>query len=140
MSMQDNFSHIIYTVSRACRQRFREHVGNDGLTFVQWRTLSFLSKYEMYRQIDLARLMEVKPITLARVVDDLEKLGLVVRVKDATDRRVFRLSLTKKAKPVLKKFYKITHSIEDEILEELTPEERKTLIALLLKLRRPLQV
>jgi DNA-binding MarR family transcriptional regulator len=51
--------------------------------------------------VDLAEILEVQPITLARLIDQLADLDLVERRPHPADRRAFRLILLPAAKPVL---------------------------------------
>ena len=84
-------------------------------------------------QNELAALAEVAPITIARLVDRLEALGLVKRCIDAEDRRIWRLRLTAAATPVLrdikrcrKKLYGImTRGIDDARMRALQHGLRK---------------
>jgi DNA-binding MarR family transcriptional regulator len=56
------------------------------------------------RQVDLAELLEIQPIRLTRHIDNLEKLGLVERRPDPSDRRAYHIFLRPKAKAVLADF------------------------------------
>ena len=52
-------------------------------------------------QKELAEILEVEPITVARLVDRLESRGMVERRADPGDRRCWRLHLTEAAQPLL---------------------------------------
>jgi DNA-binding MarR family transcriptional regulator len=52
-------------------------------------------------QNELAAAAEVSPMTVARLIDRLESLGLVKRCADPADRRIWRLRLTPAATPML---------------------------------------
>lgn len=67
----------------------------------QWVLLIKLSQHPGLSQKDLAHMMAVEPITVGRLVDRLESRGLVERVPDEQDRRVWRLHLLPTAEPVL---------------------------------------
>src|SRR5260370_34986028 len=79
-------------------QMARDH----GLTRAQWIILVRLERQPDLSQNELAALAEVAPITVARLVDRLEALGLVKRCTDPDDRRIWRLRLTPAAAPVLR--------------------------------------
>lgn len=99
------------------------------------RALAHLSENENCRQIDLAEILEIKPITLARQIDLLEEAGLVRRNKDSEDRRAYRLELTPKALPIMQKLWKIADGVEAEVLKALTLEERKAMVRLLERIK-----
>jgi MarR family transcriptional regulator, transcriptional regulator for hemolysin len=82
--------------------RAREH----GMTRAQWMILVRLDRQPGMSQNELAALIEVEPITVGRLVDRLERRGMVERCPDPQDRRVWRLRLTPAAQPMLKKIAK----------------------------------
>lgn len=93
---------LLVEVARLMRLDFNERVAELGLTQAQWRALAYLSWMEGCNQACLAEQLEVKPITLTRLVDKLVSKDWVVRKPDQNDRRAVRLFLTEKAKPLLK--------------------------------------
>jgi MarR family transcriptional regulator, transcriptional regulator for hemolysin len=92
---------LLHDVSRLLRRNFSRRIQSLGLTQAQCRTLLHLARNEGLRQVDLAEILEVQPITLARLIDQLAELELVERRPDPADRRAFRLVLTRAAKSVL---------------------------------------
>jgi DNA-binding MarR family transcriptional regulator len=85
--MHSKFCFLSYEISHVIRQRFNKAAADIGRTHPQYRALVHLSNHENCRQIELAEILEIKPITLARQIDLLEEAGLVRRNKDADDRR-----------------------------------------------------
>jgi DNA-binding MarR family transcriptional regulator len=71
------------------------------MTRAQWVVLVWLERKPGITQNELAALVEVEPITIARLVDRLEARGVVERRHDPRDRRVRRLHLTQAAAPLL---------------------------------------
>jgi MarR family transcriptional regulator, transcriptional regulator for hemolysin len=72
-----------------------------GVTRAQLIILARLERQPDVSQAELADAAEVTPITIARLIDRLEELGLVERRADPKDRRVWRLRLTAAASPIL---------------------------------------
>src|SRR5260221_12203680 len=72
-----------------------------GMTRAQWIILVRLARQPDLSQNELAALAEVAPITVARLVDRLEALGLVKRRTDPHDPRSLRPRLTPAAAPGL---------------------------------------
>jgi len=126
--MHSKFGFLSYEISHIIRQRFNKNAESFGLTHAQWRALVHLSENKNCRQVDLAEILEVKPITLARQIDLLETAGLVRRNKDRDDRRAYRLELMPKALPIMAALWQITDAIEDEILAILSTEDKSVLI------------
>lgn len=69
-----------------------------GVTRVQWIALYYLGTQKHMNQKELSRRMNIKESTVARLVDRLERDGLVIRQRSEEDRRVFNVILTKKGK------------------------------------------
>lgn len=92
---------LLHEVARLLRRNFTRRAAALGLTLAQCRALMHLARNEGVRQVDLAETLEIQPITLARLLDQLGEAGYVERRADPADRRAFRLVLTPAAKPVL---------------------------------------
>jgi len=133
--MHSKFGFLSYEISHIIRQRFNKQAENIGLTHAQWRALVHLSNNENCRQIDLADILEIKPITLARQIDLLEDAGLVRRNKDSEDRRAYRLELLPKARTVMQELWDIADAVEAQVLQSLTAQEQELLTMLLERIK-----
>ena len=124
---------LLNDVARHMRTHADQMAREHGLTRAQWIILVRLERQPDLSQNELAALAEVAPITIARLVDRLEALGLIKRSTDAEDRRIWRLRLTRAATPVLrdikrcrKKLYGImTRGIDDGRIRALQHGLRK---------------
>ena len=124
---------LLYDVARHMRTHADQMAREHGLTRAQWIILVRLERRPDLSQNELAAIAEVAPITVARLVDRLEALGLIKRCIDAEDRRIWRLRLTPAATPVLrdikrfrKKLYGImTRGIDDARMRALQYGLRK---------------
>lgn len=121
--------------SRMLRRLFNERVTHLGLTQAQWRALAHLSRNEGLNQVTLADMLDVQPITVARLIDKLVAVDLVERRPDPHDRRAQRLFLTTKAAGVLTRIWEVADEIYAEVLKDVTTEERDTLISLLTRVQ-----
>jgi len=63
--------------------------------------LIWLERQPGLSQKELAELIEVEPITVARIVDRLEARGMVERRADPADRRIWRLHLCPPSRSIL---------------------------------------
>src|SRR5260221_2914090 len=93
---------LLHEVARLLRRRFEQNARGSGLTRSQWQVLAYLALNEGINQSGLADLLEIEPITLGRIVDKLQMLGLIERRPDPSDRRVLVLHLTPPPPPKLK--------------------------------------
>lgn len=101
------FGFLLHDVARLLRGNFNRRVQVLGLTQAQCRVILHLSRNEGIQQVALAEILEVQPITLARLLDKLEAAGLVERRRDPSDRRAFCLSLTASAHPLLEQIWSL---------------------------------
>ena len=88
----------------------------------------------------LANLLDVEPITAARMLDRLQQAGLVERRPDPADRRAWRLHLTPRAGPLLGAARVKIDTMIDAALGGFSTQERTTLALLLTRLRDNLSV
>jgi DNA-binding MarR family transcriptional regulator len=121
--------------AHALRRAFDRRATTLGVTRAQWKVLFRLSRMPGLRQIELADLLDVEPITLSRIVDRLEEAGLVARVADPTDRRVWRLELTAKAQPLIAKLRTLAEELMHEAFAGLTNEDLELMRGKLAKIR-----
>ena len=92
---------LLYDVARHMRTYADQMARAHGMTRAQWVILARLERQPDLSQNELAALAEVTPMTIARLIDRLEALGLVKRCMDPKDRRIWRLRLTPAAEPLL---------------------------------------
>jgi MarR family transcriptional regulator for hemolysin len=100
--------------AHALRKAFDRRAVGMGVTRAQWKVLFRLERQPGLRQIELADMMDIEPITLSRIVDRLEEGGLVERVADPADRRAWRLHVTVKAQPLVEKL----RAVADEMIAD----------------------
>ena len=86
--------------AHALRKAFDRLAAGLGVTRAQWKVLFKLTRTPGLRQVELADMLDLEPITLCRIVDRLEEAGLVERTRDPEDRRAWRLHVTAKAQPL----------------------------------------
>jgi len=109
--------------AHALRKAFARRASTLGVTGAQWKVLVRLSRTPGLRQVELADLLDLEPITLSRIVDKLAEAGLVERVSDPADRRAWRLQLTAKSAPLVEKLRALGDALADEAFEGITPQE-----------------
>ena len=100
--------------AHALRKAFDRRAVGMGVTRAQWKVLFRVERVPGLRQIELADMLDIEPITLSRIVDRLEEAGLVERVADPADRRAWRLHVTAKAQPLIAKL----HAVADEMIAD----------------------
>jgi MarR family transcriptional regulator for hemolysin len=92
---------LLHDVARLLRADADRRAGAHGMTRAQWVILFWLERQPGLSQKELAEILEVEPITVARLIDRLEARGMVERRADAKDRRIWRLHLLPPSASVL---------------------------------------
>ncbi|HEX8641026.1 MAG TPA: MarR family transcriptional regulator [Allosphingosinicella sp.] len=131
----ESFAFEVVETARAIRRDFDRRAAALGTTRAQWRVLARLARADGRRQIELADALDVEPITLCRMVDRLEEAGLVERRRDETDRRAWRIHLTKKARPVIKQLQLLADAFHRDMLAHVPAEERDAAVQVLKRIR-----
>ncbi len=122
---------LLHETARLLRKRFEQRAGVTGLTRSQWQTIAYLAKCEGINQSGLAELLEIEPITLVRILDNLEERGLVERRANPADRRSRLLFLTEAAHPILLQMQPLGEATRAEALAGLSDEDRDRLFQML---------
>ncbi|GLZ86862.1 MarR family transcriptional regulator [Metapseudomonas resinovorans] len=99
--LEESIGFLLTDASRLMRRSFEQRITGSSLTLAQARALAHVARNEGCRQVELADQLEVKPITLARLLDQLEQAELVERRPDPDDRRAYRLYLRPQADQAL---------------------------------------
>ena len=107
-----------------------------AITPVQGGILLLLDRNPGMSQVALARLMDVEGPTLVHVVDRLEEEDLIARARRSNDRRFYALHITPAGRKVLEAVTDFVPHREAELLVDLSPTERATLLELLQRVVR----
>lgn len=129
------FGFVLYETARLLGKRFDQKAKALGLTRAQCQVLFRLVVHEGLNQARIAEILEIEPISLARLIDRMEEAGWVERRSDPTDRRARLLYLTAKAKPVIDRMIEVGLATRAEALAGLSGAEREKLLELLLRVR-----
>jgi len=104
-----------------------------GITVEQWTVLACLWQKDKLSQQILSQTTFRDKTTMTRLINNLEKQGLVVRVPDTIDRRVNLVYLTQKGMDLEQKASAVIEKVAKHTLSILTEEELNMGIILLRK-------
>ncbi|HXP31954.1 MAG TPA: MarR family transcriptional regulator [Stellaceae bacterium] len=135
---EQSFGYVLHDTARLLGKRFDQRARAFGLTRAQCQVLVQLVKHEGINQAGLAELLELEPISLARLIDRMEQAGWVQRRADPTDRRARLLYITAKAKPIFERIVELGRAIRLDALSCLSAAERQELLDLMVRVRRNL--
>lgn len=134
----DDLPFELHETAHAMRRAFDRRAVSLGVTRAQWKVLFRLTRFPGLRQVELAEMLDVEPISLSRIVDRLEEAGLVERVRDPADRRAWRLQVTAKAEPLVAKLKALGLQLVDEAFKGIEREELERVRSVLARVRENL--
>jgi DNA-binding MarR family transcriptional regulator len=128
---------IVFALSKA-RHLLTEEMDvaltGTGVTSSQIGALLLLSLGVARSSAGLSRLLGVDPAFITRLVDRLERQGLVRRDRNRPDRRVVNLTLTEDGRSLAERTAEIVPAVLNQRLSVFTPLEFAALCRLLRKL------
>ncbi len=125
----------ITNAARALRTAFNEKAHHLGLTQAQYRTLIYLYRQQGITQREMADILEIRPITLTRQLDQLAANQLIERRINPNDRRSFQLYLTKKAEPVIGELTTIGESLMQKATRDFEQADKNQLAQMLIHMK-----
>ncbi len=126
---------LLHDVARLIRVDADKRARVFGMTRAQLTLLLRLERNPGLTQKEVADLLEVEPISVARLVDRLEASDLVTRSPDISDRRVWRLHLRPGAAALLSKIKVLKSDLQESVARGLDEDMRETMVAALLKMK-----
>ena len=130
-------SYLPYLLNRAGARiatSFDEEVRPLGATVQMWRVLAALRERDGRRMGDLSQTTSIEVSTLTRLVDNMEKKGMVERRRDAQDARAIALHVTPAGKRLTQRIVPIAERYESVALTGFSPREEQALKAALRRL------
>ncbi|MGM0928865.1 MAG: MarR family winged helix-turn-helix transcriptional regulator [Actinomycetota bacterium] len=119
------YFYIIKQLELALRPRFTEVCSAHSVTLAQYTALTFLERSPGMSGSELARRIFVRAQTIAKAVDPLVDQGLVRREPDPGHGRRILLFLTERGLATVHSIAPQISQIEEELLVDLTAEERR---------------
>ena len=121
------------SISRLARRLRVERLGLGGtetvISDIQLAALAALERHDSMTPGELADHEKVQPPSMTRVIAVLEERGLVRREPHATDRRQVILTVTDDGRDLVQRVRRRREAWLAQRLQELTPDERRTLRA-----------
>lgn len=122
-NIDDCIGFITNKGAKKLADEFNKRVQEYGMTRVQWIALFYIGKSDGIFQKELSDLMNVKESSMVRLIDRMEKEDLVIRKKQANDRRVTSIFLTPKGKELREKVLPLGQEFQDDATKEISSEE-----------------
>jgi DNA-binding MarR family transcriptional regulator len=133
--------HIGYVARRAQLAIFKDFIqtlAGVDIRPAQYSVLLVIAQNPGLTQAELGRALAIKRANLVGMLNELERRKLARRVASPSDRRSHALHLTAHGRQMLARFRRLALEHEKRATRTLTPEEKRTLLALLGRVARSL--
>jgi MarR family 2-MHQ and catechol resistance regulon transcriptional repressor len=110
-----------------------------GLTLGEFRVLRVLSESGPSPMVDLAKEQIITGAAMTSIVDHLEKLSLIERVRSDSDRRVVSVTISRKGQDTVKQGLALYRKLIEKATHHVTEQERRNLLAILDKMIASMQ-
>ena len=135
----DQFKALVAKLFQCCQERMQYQCDRFQLPDAELRCLVLFSDVRYLTATDIALKMNVVKSRVSKIVDGLLKKRFIQRVKDPEDSRISLLSLTPQGQKKLNEINIFLQDVHYQMLLQLTPEERKTVLANLNVLRSSME-
>ena len=136
MKTQDEqFAESLHLVAHAWRNELDRRLRPLGFSHSRWLLLLHLSRHDGCTHHELAQHMGIEAATLVRLVDHMEKEGLLKRCGSETDRRVKHLRLSEDGKSVVENIRSYAAELRKEVLAGLSQSEIKNALDVMNNIR-----
>ncbi len=107
-------------------EAFGRKLEGSGITRIQWIALYYISESKRVSQRELARLMCVKDSSIGRLIDRLERDGMLRRVRSEEDRRVIFVEMTDSGVKLFKELLCYGEEFNNQLTKGISQEDLNT--------------
>jgi len=122
-TLNEQFAESLFLATHAWRIELDRRLRPLGFSHSRWLLLLHLSRHDGCTHRELAQHIGIEAATLVRLVDHMEKEGLLKRCGSETDRRVKHLHLSDAGKKVVENIRSYAADLRKEILSGTSKED-----------------
>ncbi len=120
----EDFGRLLFRLGQDWRREIDVRMRGFGLTDATWRPLYYLGRFgDGMRQTDMAAALAIEGPSLVRLLDALERQGLVERHAEPEDRRVKTLRMTPAGKATYQQLEVVYTGVSERLLSEVSDAE-----------------
>lgn len=127
-------SWLVSDLARRAQARVAEALAQDGVRRQHYAVLSSLSEQGPASQAAIGRRLWIDRSDLHAILGELERDGLIARVRDERDRRRNVVRLTRAGAAALRRLDERIDAAQSALLKPLSAAERRQFVALLERL------
>lgn len=130
--------YLVRQTHRAFTRSLQARIAPEGVTIGMWYFLRVLWQEDGISQRELSQRVGMMEPTTASALNNMERRGLVRRLRNRADRRVVNVFLTERGRALEKRLLPLAAEVNRVALRALSSQELRSLYALLTKLRASL--
>lgn len=131
--------YYFHLIAEGLGQRFHAHLKPHGVTIRRWRVLMVLISNGPCNMTELKNKTLIEQSALSRVVDQMERDGLVTRRPKLEDNRIIEVFLTDQGRACYLQLLPAARSYAESIVDGMSKRERLTLLKSLQKVLHNLE-
>ncbi|HNX91516.1 MAG TPA: MarR family transcriptional regulator [Candidatus Omnitrophota bacterium] len=129
---------IMQVVSREFLKQQHKEIFRAKMTFPQSVVLGLLEKHGELKMSDMAKDMSISSPAITGIVERLVRDGYVARGNELGDRRIIKISLTKKGEEAVKYILKRKRDVITRVFSTLSRAEREDYLRILRRVQEEL--
>lgn len=137
---EESLGLLIHDVAHHLRVLIDRRVARFQLTRLKWQTLAILDRKDGITQTDLANRLDLEKSTVGRLLNRMELRGFIHRERDKNDRRITRIFIENKIRPLLEELEYVSDEVKNIATNGLDKREQNEFMRLLIKMKSNLQV
>jgi MarR family transcriptional regulator, transcriptional regulator for hemolysin len=137
---QSSVGYWICLSARHFERAMNQELTPEGITYRQCQVLGWLALEGALSQVELADRMNIEPPTLVRILDRMERDGLILRERSAEDQRRKLIRPLEKSKPMWNRIVACATRVRERATQGMSADEVETLKRLLAKVQTNLPI
>jgi DNA-binding MarR family transcriptional regulator len=122
------FQGLITRLFQCCQERMQYQVDRFKLPDAELRCLLLFGEERYLTAKGIAQKMNVVKSRMTKIIEGLARKKLIQRTKDPEDSRITLLSLTPHGADKIKEINLFLEQVHTEVLHQMEPEQRKTML------------
>ncbi len=133
------FGHRINILARLFTRKLNEKFLGTGITSSQFPVIIRLCEHDKLTQNEICEQLLIEPSTISKTLDNMEKMGWVVRIVAEADKREKRVELSDKAKQQFPAWLDLINDLQSQIINGIPGKDLEVFDRVLLQIEKNLK-
>ncbi|MGL4108744.1 MarR family winged helix-turn-helix transcriptional regulator [Clostridium sp. LP20] len=128
MKLNESLGYLLNLTARNLKRELDENIRKYNLNSSQWALVKLLLEKGELSQVEIAENMQSDKATVGAIVDKLVNKGLVIRGKNDTDKRSYKIKILKDGRDLATKLTKDAINTNNKALQGFKDEDIRKLL------------